>query len=134
MGASLETRVPFLDHRVFELAWRIPLEFKIREGQGKWLLRQLLYKYVPADIINRPKQGFNVPLATWLRGELRDWAADLLEPNQLKQQGYFQADVVQKEWQLFLKGAPNQQRLWCILMFQAWLASQSSSSSLNTFK
>lgn len=134
MGASLETRVPFLDHRVFELAWRIPLEFKIREGQGKWLLRQLLYKYVPAEIINRPKQGFNVPLATWLRGELRDWAADLLEPNRLKQQSYFQADVVQKEWQLFLKGAPNQQRLWCILMFQAWLASQSSSSSLNTFK
>lgn len=130
MGASLETRVPFLDHRVFELAWRIPLEYKIHQGQGKWLLRQLLYKYVPADIVNRPKQGFNVPLASWLRGELRDWAEALLDTNQIQQQGYLQAQLVQQEWQQFLKGAANQQRLWCILMFQAWLAAQAANTSV----
>lgn len=124
MGASLETRVPFLDHRVFELAWRIPLEFKIRQGQGKWLVRQLLYKYVPAELVNRPKQGFNVPLATWLRGDLRAWAEALLDKTLIQQQGYLNSELVQKEWQQFLNGAANQQRLWCILMFQAWLASQ----------
>lgn len=124
MGASLETRVPFLDHRVFELAWRLPLEFKIHQGQGKWLLRQLLYKYVPETLVNRPKQGFNVPLAAWLRGDLRAWAEDLLDLKSMQQQGYLQAELVQQEWQNFLKGAANQQRLWCILMFQAWLDSQ----------
>ncbi|TXH69272.1 MAG: asparagine synthase (glutamine-hydrolyzing) [Thiothrix sp.] len=124
MGASLETRVPFLDHRVFELAWRIPLEFKIHQGQGKWLVRQLLYKYLPEAMVNRPKQGFNVPLASWLRTDLRTWAEDLLDRNLIRQQGYLNADLVQNEWQGFLKGAANQQRLWCILMFQAWLASQ----------
>ncbi|MFZ1388168.1 MAG: asparagine synthase (glutamine-hydrolyzing) [Thiolinea sp.] len=124
MGASLETRVPFLDHRVFELAWRLPLEFKIHQGQGKWLLRQLLYKYVPETLVNRPKQGFNVPLASWLRGDLRTWAEDLLDLKRMQQQGYLQAELVQQEWQNFLKGAANQQRLWCILMFQAWLDSQ----------
>lgn len=134
MGASLETRVPFLDHRVFEVAWRLPLEFKIHEGQGKWLLRKLLYQYVPAEIINRPKQGFNVPLASWLRGELREWAEDLLNPTLIKQQGYFQADLVQQEWQSFLKGGSNQQRLWCILMFQAWLTSVTDSTSVKTFE
>lgn len=124
MGASLETRVPFLDHRVFELAWRLPLEFKIHQGQGKWLLRQLLYKYVPETLVNRPKQGFNVPLASWLRRDLRTWAEDLLDLKRMQQQGYLQAELVQQEWQNFLKGAANQQRLWCILMFQAWLDSQ----------
>lgn len=132
MGASLETRVPFLDHRVVELAWRLPLSFKINQGQGKWLVRQLLYKYVPAPIVNRPKQGFNVPLASWLRTELRDWAEELLNPIRLQQQGYLQAKLVQQEWQQFLSGAANQQRLWCILMFQAWLDSQASMTSENT--
>ncbi|WP_298610701.1 asparagine synthase (glutamine-hydrolyzing) [uncultured Thiothrix sp.] len=124
MAASLETRVPFLDHRVFELAWRIPLGFKIRQGQGKWLVRQLLYKYVPAEMVNRPKQGFNVPLASWLRGDLRAWAEALLDKTVIQQQAYLNPGLVEKEWQNFLKGAANQQRLWCILMFQAWLASQ----------
>lgn len=132
MGASLETRVPFLDHRVVELAWRLPLSFKINQGQGKWLVRQLLYKYVPASIVNRPKQGFNVPLASWLRAELRDWAEELLNPIRLQQQGYLQAKLVQQEWQQFLSGAANQQRLWCILMFQAWLDSQAAMTSVNT--
>jgi asparagine synthase (glutamine-hydrolysing) len=132
MGASLETRVPFLDHRVVELAWRLPLSFKINQGQGKWLVRQLLYKYVPASIVNRPKQGFNVPLASWLRTELRDWAEELLNPIRLQQQGYLQAKLVQQEWQQFLSGAANQQRLWCILMFQAWLDSQAAMTSVNT--
>ncbi|MFZ1342361.1 asparagine synthase (glutamine-hydrolyzing) [Thiothrix eikelboomii] len=134
MGASLETRVPFLDHRVVELAWRLPLQFKINQGQGKWLVRQLLYKYVPAHIVNRPKQGFNVPLADWLRGELRDWAEELLDAKRMQQQGYLQTKLVQHEWQQFLKGAANQQRLWCILMFQAWLASQAAITSVNTAK
>ncbi len=124
MAASLETRVPFLDHRVFELAWRIPLAFKIHQGQGKWLVRQLLYKYVPAEIVNRPKQGFNVPLATWLRGDLRAWAEALLDKRLIQQQAYLNPELVQNEWQNFLNGAANQQRLWCILMFQAWLSSQ----------
>lgn len=132
MGASLETRVPFLDHRVFELAWRLPLKFKIQQGQGKWLLRQLLYKYIPVDLVNRPKQGFNVPLAAWLHGELREWAEELLKPQLLREQGYLQAELVQREWQNFLKGSANQQRLWCILMFQAWLASQADMTSSNT--
>jgi len=134
MGASLETRVPFLDHRVFELAWRMPLEFKIHQGQGKWLLRQLLYKYVPAELVNRPKQGFNVPLASWLRGDLRAWAESLLDAKRMQEQGYLRAELVQQEWQIFLKGAANQQRLWCILMFQAWLDSQAAVASANTFR
>lgn len=134
MGASLETRVPFLDHRVVELAWRLPLQFKINQGQGKWLVRQLLYKYVPAQIVNRPKQGFNVPLASWLRGELRDWAETLLDAKRMQEQGYLQTAVVQQAWQQFLKGAANQQRLWCILMFQAWLDSQTAMTSAKTFK
>lgn len=134
MGAGLETRVPFLDHRVFELAWRLPLQFKIHQGQGKWLVRQLLYKYVPADLVNRPKQGFNVPLASWLRGELRDWAEELLDAKRMQQQGYLQTKLVQQEWQNFLKGAAHQQRLWCVLMFQAWLESQAAITSANTDK
>lgn len=134
MGASLETRVPFLDHRVFELAWRMPLEFKIHQGQGKWLLRQLLYKYVPAELVNRPKQGFNVPLASWLRGDLRAWAESLLDAKRMQEQGYLRAELVQQEWQSFLKGAANQQRLWCILMFQAWLDSQAAIASANTLR
>jgi asparagine synthase (glutamine-hydrolysing) len=102
----------------------MPLAFKIHQGQGKWLLRQLLYKYVPAEIVNRPKQGFNVPLATWLRGDLRAWAEALLDRHLIQQQAYLNPELVQNEWQNFLKGAANQQRLWCILMFQAWLSSQ----------
>ena len=97
-------------------------------------MRQLLYKYVPAELVNRPKQGFNVPLASWLRGDLRAWAESLLDAKRMQEQGYLRAELVQQEWQIFLKGAANQQRLWCILMFQAWLDSQAAVASANTFR
>ncbi len=122
MANSLETRIPLLDHRLFELAWRLPPAMKIRQGQGKWALRQILYRHVPAELIERPKQGFNVPLASWLRGELRDWAEHLLDENRMREQGYLQVAPVRRHWQQFLQGkGSHQHKLWTVLMFQAWL-------------
>ncbi len=125
MGVSLETRAPFLDHRVVELSWRLPFRIKIRNSQGKWALRQLLYKHVPRQLIERPKQGFGIPLAEWLRGPLRDWAADLLHPTRLHKEGYFQPAPILQRWQEHLTGKRNwEYSLWSVLMFQAWLAAQ----------
>ena len=125
MGVSLETRVPLLDHRVVELAWRLPLQMKVRDGQGKWALRQILYKYVPRELIERPKAGFSIPLGEWLRGPLRDWAENLLDPVRLAQEGYFHADPVRQKWAEHLSGRRNwQHSLWSVLMFQAWLEAQ----------
>lgn len=122
MSVSLETRVPFLDHRVVELAWRIPLDLKIKNGQGKYLLRQLLYKYVPKDLMERPKMGFGVPIDSWLRGPLREWGESLLEPSRLRQEGYFNSDAIRKKWTEHISGKCNWQfQLWDVLMFQAWL-------------
>ena len=121
MGVSLETRVPFLDHRVIEAAWRMPQNLKMRDGVGKWCLRQILYKRVPSELIERPKTGFGVPLDRWLRNDLRDWAEALLSPSRLNEAGYFRADEIRTKWDEHQSGSRNwQYYLWDILMFEAW--------------
>ena len=122
MAVSLETRVPFLDHRVAELAWRLPMDMKIRGNEGKWALRQVLYRHVPRELIDRPKAGFAIPLGQWLRGPLRQWADALLDEGRLRREAYLDPKPIRAAWRQHLSGRYDwTPRLWSVLMFQAWL-------------
>jgi asparagine synthase (glutamine-hydrolysing) len=122
MGASLECRVPFLDHRVVEFAATLPTSFKIRGKQGKKVLRDVLYRHVPKEIVERPKTGFGIPIAEWLRGPLKEWAEHLLSPSRLHDQGFFRTQPVRRKWREHLSGTRSfEEELWSVLMFQAWL-------------
>jgi asparagine synthase (glutamine-hydrolysing) len=133
MSVSLETRIPFLDHRLIEFAWRLPLSWKIRGGKGKWILRRLLAKYLSPSLFDRPKSGFAIPLADWLRGPLRDWAESLLAEERLKREAFFDGQAIRQNWANFLKRGQNLQfHIWDVLMFQSWLESNLKSESLET--
>lgn len=125
MANSLETRVPFLDHRVVEMAWTLPQSMKMRDGTSKWILRQVLYQYVPKNLIERPKAGFGIPLADWLRGPLRAWAEDLLDEGRLRREGFFHHEIIRAKWSEHLSGRHNHMSfLWSVLMFESWLAEE----------
>lgn len=122
MAVGLETRVPFLDHNVAAVAARVPMEWKISGSSTKHVLRQVLYRHAPCAMFERPKAGFALPVGTWLRGPLRDWAEDLLDPARMKQEGYLDAAPIQRRWHRHLAGtAEDTPALWAVLMFQAWL-------------
>ena len=125
MSVGLETRIPLLDHRVVEFAWRLPMDMKIRGNQGKTVLRQLLGTLVPDELTSRPKMGFGVPIGDWLRGPLREWAETLIDEQRLKREGFLRPEPVRAKWREHLSGARNwQYHLWDVLMFQAWLEHQ----------
>ena len=121
MSVSLETRVPFLDHRVIDFAFTLPLQMKIKAGSGKWILRNLLNKYVPKEFVERPKMGFGLPLDIWMRGLLRDYVDSMLGEQVIKDDEFLNSVSVTKIWQEHLSGKKNHQHvLWNIIMFQAW--------------
>jgi asparagine synthase (glutamine-hydrolysing) len=121
MAVALEARVPLLDHRVVEFSWRLPRTMKLRDGTTKWLLRQVLYRHVPRELIDRPKMGFGIPIGEWLRGPLRDWAENLLSEQRLREAGLLNVQQVRQCWQDHLGGRHNRQyELWNVLMLEAW--------------
>jgi asparagine synthase (glutamine-hydrolysing) len=120
MAVSLEVRPPILDHRVVAFAWHLPRRMRIRGGQTKWLLRRVLHRYVPRDLVSRPKMGFGIPLANWLRGPLRPWAEDLLDPSRLGG-GLLDVDAIGRLWSEHVGGRRNwAYGLWPVLMYEAW--------------
>jgi asparagine synthase (glutamine-hydrolysing) len=125
MGASLESRAPFLDHRVVEFVWKLPVAMKAQRGVSKWLLRKVLYKHVPRRLIERPKSGFNVPINAWLRGPLNEWAEALLHPDRIRREGFFDPVPIQAKWEEHLSEKRDwDDHLWHVLMFQSWLEAQ----------
>jgi asparagine synthase (glutamine-hydrolysing) len=121
MAVSLESRIPFLDHHVFAFSSSLPLSYKINEGKSKWILREILKKYIPEILIDRPKMGFGIPLEAWLRGPLKEWANDLLDEKVLKESGMLNPKIVKQKWEEHISGKRNwHYQLWAILMFQAW--------------
>ena len=121
MGVSLETRVPMLNHQVVEFAMQLPKEYKLRDNQTKWLLRQVLNRKVPKELIDRPKVGFAIPIGFWLRTSLKDWADDLLSETSIREQGFFHPVKIRERWLQHLSGTHNWEHfLWNVLMFQSW--------------
>lgn len=134
MAVSLETRVPLLDHAIIEHALRTPLSHKLRNGTGKWPLREILYKRVPRELIERPKMGFGIPLDSWMRGPLREWTEDLLDEKRLREEGFFDPAPIRRSVELHMSGKGNESsRLWCVLMFQAWRDSHRAEFSQRKF-
>jgi asparagine synthase (glutamine-hydrolysing) len=128
MAVSLEARGPLLDYRLFEFAWRLPREFKIRDGKGKWILRDLLSRYLPREITDRPKAGFEVPVRQWLRGPLREWAEDLLDEGRIAREGLLNPAPIRQTWLEHKSGRDWSHRLWTVLMFESWLQSTRSAA------
>ncbi|HZM94927.1 MAG TPA: asparagine synthase (glutamine-hydrolyzing) [Vicinamibacterales bacterium] len=120
MAVSLEVRAPLLDHRVVEFSWRLPRALKLRDGVGKWILRQVLYRRVPQTLVERPKMGFSVPIDRWLRGPLKQWASELLAPDQLARTGLLNPSAIVEGWRGLQLGRPAGAALWAVIMFQAW--------------
>ncbi len=121
MAVSLEAREPLLDHRLIEFAWKLPLQMKVRNAKGKWLLRKVLYRYVPEELIERPKMGFGVPVGAWIRGPLRDWAESLLDERRMREDGLVDVDRIREMWRAHVTGQTDwSQHIWTVLMFLAW--------------